>query len=208
MQYQDQALKRPVIPNKAMMAKFVLSGAFWWTGGWGGGGGRSHLCHTHKKQKLYRGEYLMVNYMARKINKINQNDNRESLKVEGLGFLWIKEVWEHGLLLGRSHMMALMALMIMTMMMMIKIYKEVQNIKNWLKIDWLKMVFRRQRRGERKELDQIGGEYQKGSTGMILIMMTVIKMIFIMMTLSSLFLTGHPPLQENCTGDETARLWN
>lgn len=72
----------------------------------------------------------MVNYMARKINKINQNDNRESLKVEGLGFLWIKEVWEHGLLLGRSHMMALMALMIMTMMMMIKIYKEVQNIKN------------------------------------------------------------------------------
>ena len=59
------------------------------------------------------------------------------------------------------------------------------------------MVFRRQGRGERKELDQIGGEYQKGSTGMILIMMTVIKMIFIMMTLSSLFLTGSKTKKQN-----------
>ena len=59
------------------------------------------------------------------------------------------------------------------------------------------MVFRRQRRGERKELDQIGGEYQKGSTGMILIMMTVIKMIFIMMTLTSLFLTGAKTKKQN-----------
>ena len=59
------------------------------------------------------------------------------------------------------------------------------------------MVFRRQGRGEKRELDQIGGEYQKGSTGMILIMMTVIKMIFIMMTLSSLFLTGSKTKKQN-----------